>query len=430
MITREFKSSTPSYVKLSDYLDFISNLISRNNTFKKIYLLNNSSCDIDSFISSIILSFAKNFSEDIIKQTTENKYSFESNFEFSSEGNKLYIPLMNCRRGDLKNRFDICFVFEKFNFHENQLFYISDFKENKNQTDAFSEIELILVDHNQLDISLLMIFQPNQVVEIYDHHSDVNSNFNQYPNLLKKNLKFPLGSCSTLILMDYFVSGSNKILSIFDPLFLVSAILLDTNYFKQGWYKNRWVDLDRFVFKYILEVHNVETSELLKYYTNLKEKRKNLDAYLDLGIPKLLELDFKIFIWGKIEAHWSSLQIYFQSLIKKFEINELISEIKSKIYNNIMDCSNRIFLMIARYKDPISFKKCKIILIYANWDDTSKSYYKDSTQFKKNLKSELVENFIELENYSEFPKLISIKLTSLYTRKILEPILRKFFAMD
>jgi hypothetical protein len=66
-----------NYLKLFDYFNFLNDILSKNSSLKKVYILNNSSCDMDSFISSITLSLAKNFSEKIIK--LNSSYILNSN---------------------------------------------------------------------------------------------------------------------------------------------------------------------------------------------------------------------------------------------------------------------------------------------------------------------------------------------------------------
>ena len=127
-----------------------------NNNLTKYLILGNITCDLDSFLSTYLLSLAKTFS---LKQT-----------------NNLYIPILNCERGELKYRFDIDYLTKLYKLDVNNMLYINDpsikslLKKYKNK--------IILVDHNKVDVnqSQLLNSKNNKIVSIYDHHKDDNHN--------------------------------------------------------------------------------------------------------------------------------------------------------------------------------------------------------------------------------------------------------------
>ena len=84
---------------------------------------------------------------------------------------------------------------------------------------------IILVDHSKLCEEQLYL--SDYVTEIYDHHQEYKYNFK---NLKKAHIKYPLGSCTTLILLDYFFDTFPKCL--INPLFAITALLIDTNKFE------------------------------------------------------------------------------------------------------------------------------------------------------------------------------------------------------
>ena len=134
-----------------------------------VYVLNNSSCDMDSTLSSIVLAFMRN-----IENQVECKSMNEITYNQFSKTNKIFIPLMNCKKGELFQRLDISLLFRKIGLNEDDVMYIDEiFNENnkinhnnhneKNRTNLNS-ILLILVDFFDLPNSLS--FLSSKVIEI------------------------------------------------------------------------------------------------------------------------------------------------------------------------------------------------------------------------------------------------------------------------
>ena len=154
------------------------------NKISKVYILGNTSCDLDSFLSSYLLSFPKNF--------------HGSNLNSASP---LYIPLINCRRQELSHRFDINYLCKKYNINTSNFAYFPD-KHIQQDLLTNNNAKVILVDHNKPEISQLKLLN-NHVIGGYDHHRDEN-----YSVKGDKYLKYPLGSCTTLILRKYYLKNA------------------------------------------------------------------------------------------------------------------------------------------------------------------------------------------------------------------------------
>ena len=301
------------------FLNYIEKSLNKTN-LKKYLILGNVTCDLDSFISTFLLSIAKNFS--FIPR------------------NRLYIPILNCERGDLKYRFDIDYLTKLYKLNKQNMFYINDpniknlLKKNDNK--------IILVDHNKLDIEQkeLIKNQNNKIVSIYDHHKDSDNKNN--PNVIK-HIYYPLGSCSTLILNKFFL-GNPFLFNYINPLLSISAILMDTENFNKKLFNKKWNQLDKFVFNEILYENKIKPPyfkrDLLinKYNKKIKKEKNDISKNYRLGLNGILKKDLKNFIWKSgIKAKWSTIQISFNDLLNKFGYKNLINEMnkvcKSKHYD-------------------------------------------------------------------------------------------------
>ena len=137
----------------------------------------------------------------------------------------------------------------------------------------------------------------DKVEEIIDHHDDYNNSLH-YTNLISKSIKFPLGSCSTLILNDYLISSikvRENIFKIIHSLLSLTAILLDTLNFQKNLYINRWVDLDYYVLENIIKKENISQFDIDKYFSEIYNSKYDEEANLNLGIENLMNKDKKLF---------------------------------------------------------------------------------------------------------------------------------------
>ena len=390
------------------------------NKIKKIYVLNNVSCDMDSFLSAIILSVARNLEErTFIPLFSNENFSDELLFETNLNAERIYLPLMNCKKGELKTRLDVNYLMREFKINEDDLFYINE-DEVVNDLNN-STADLILVDHNLLHPTQASFY--DLVIEIIDHHDDTKINNNFYKNLIRKNLKFPLGSCSTLIILDYVLCDNyiNKIITkIIDPLVLISGILLDTENFKKEFYMNRWVNLDFYVYEKILIDHFNQPIEkishiVLSFYEKLVNSKYDESGNLSLGVENLMNKDKKCFNWGKLLCEWSSLQIPLKSITKMFGWNTLLDYFQKCKSSN--ENISLYFTLSAYLKSEL-----KIMTIY-DYDiiiDT-----KDLIDFLNTQLGEKMKKVKKKKNYEN--KIIKVYLDKTFSRKLLEPVMNKYF---
>ena len=109
---------------INDYLIYIKKSFSEWNletliknehteNIKQItFILGNTSCDLDSFLSSLLLSIFRNFFKD-------NNFILKAN-------KTIYIPLFNCNRADFCDRIDICYLMQKYNVNIENLIFVDD----------------------------------------------------------------------------------------------------------------------------------------------------------------------------------------------------------------------------------------------------------------------------------------------------------------
>jgi exopolyphosphatase len=392
-----------------------------NTKLKKLYVLNNDSCDMDSFLSAIILSVSRNLKKGTLLTLSEDLNTANNNpkYEPNPNAESIYMPLMNCKRGELKTRLDINFLIQKFKLNENDLFYINDEAVINDLNNSLAE--LILVDHNTLHPS--QISYSHLVMEIIDHHNDNSINSTLFKNLKRKNLKFPLGSCSTLIILDSILCDKycNQIMTqIFDPLFLISAILLDTDNFKKELYLNRWVDLDFYVYEKMIFGNSNESLENISkivndYFNKLANSKYDEDGNLSLGVENLMNKDKKSFKWGNFNCEWSSLQIPLKSITKNFGWNSVVD-----YFENCRIANQNISIYITLSVYPNSGMKILTIYDYQNRIDIFDLYNFLNLQFLEKLTNVKLK-----KNYGN--KIIKVYLDKTFSRKLLEPIMNKYF---
>lgn len=300
------------------------------DTLKIEFVVGNASCDMDTVFSSIMLSFLKNFHQynfNMINKNTTNEYYYFNlkdvndlnDFSQTNKIRKIYIPIINCNKGELFYRLDIKKLLRAFEIEEDDFIYfsyiwgtpehpnlglfkreeakeISD-KENSNNDNINNQhYSVLLVDHHELDYN--QTFLENYVTEIYDHHKESKSHLKKFTKLTSKNIDYPRCSAISMILDEIlcektlkyenfkqkelfitylFGSLENKDIDNYQVIdFLVSAQLIDSDCFAEKGYITRWVEMDLILVMEILKYNtNFHLLNLKKNLTELLEKKKN-----------------------------------------------------------------------------------------------------------------------------------------------------------
>ena len=344
------------------------------------FIIGNTSCDMDSFTSSVVLSYLRNVQSKFIhvNKNEELTYLVDINKDVL---NTLHIPIINCNKGELFWRLDIKELMERSEIKEEDLFYFNEEIKYDSVTnkliwktlpeDGNITYQVILVDHHKLDES--QKFLSSYVTEILDHHDDTGFDYNtEYPKLMSKTVEFPLGSTMTLINSEFL---KNKDLidnhdsffkdNYFD--FLISAVVLDSNNFSDQYYETRWVRKDKeyaakivnsfrkSIFSNIIEeiqfMNDLDFEHFDRLYNILSSVKYSQEKNLELGINALINKDRKDSI---IKSKTNSLKIAFSTLsvevpmiIQKYTIKELCDVIEENSKDKSIDIF--IFFQTTQY---------------------------------------------------------------------------------
>ena len=404
-----------------NYLKEIKKLYENNSSLLDIiFILGNNTCDLDSALSAYILSIGENINCGTIALSKKGKPSL------NEKAKKLYIPVLNIQRGTLPYRIDVKYIFNKFNIDENDFWYISDsifdihnlFK-YKNCGNKNIKTNLILVDHTILIDEEKYL--ADYVIDIYDHHLLTNYS-SLYKNLQKMNIRYPVGSCSTLILNDFFCMNKEQDfpINIISPLLAVSAILIDTKKFNDEFYRNRWIDLDKNVYKHIKKIIKEEYKgiKMKEYFKEIKDIKHDIQKNLDLGVEPLLIKDQKTYNWDNKKAIWSSFPVSYNDIIKKYGNDELFNNILKYYSGKSEEEQKNIFYIT---NSNIN-KKQKLFTLY---NPIKLPFNKE--EILKEIKNFNNDENINVEVEQTKGEICLITLPDTFSRKSFEPILKKFF---
>lgn len=399
-----------------NYLKKLRDIYNLHLSLKEVtFVLGNSSCDMDSALSAYLLSMGKNISEKVFSMDKKN-----NNVNISIATDKVYIPVLNCKRGTLPYRIDEKYVFDMFGIDENDFWYISDeifdksnlFQNHKNLN---LKTSIILVDFNKLGED--QEYLSDYVVEIYDHHQVKKLDF---PKIKCTTIKYPLGSCTTLILLEYFMKEFP--MKLVSPAFSLSALLLDTENFKDSLYKNRWIDLDKIVFEAIKANITDKNFNMDDYYKGINDAKCDEQKNLDLGLDALLIKDQKFYDWGDIKIIWSAFAVPFYKIQERYGLLELITyfypyftsktqeEIKNTFYITYSDYdeNHKFYTIYNPYEIPI-----------------------DINLLKGELEQKLKKGEIPVGQQRIQDQVVGVfyymTLDKTCSRKVMEPILREIF---
>ena len=367
---------------------------------KKYFILGNSTCDMDSALSAYLLSIGKNIRHKCIEIDDTNVVSL------NKEAKEIYVPVINCKRGEYESRLDGKFVFDKFKVNLDDFFYINDVELSQTTfNDPKNDYNIILVDHSKLDESISYL--SDYVIEIIDHHFTREL---KYSNLKNIFIKYPCGSCTTLILMDYFLSKFPH--TIIPSLLATTAILLDTENFNQKYYGNRWTEMDKIVYDKLINESQTHV-DVEKYYKDIFQAKFDVEKNLALGLDILMRKDKKNFKWNKFITEWSSLTISLNKIIEKFTFEKVIEYIDNN-YKGKID----FYVMLSTID-----KDLKEAIIYS-----VKGEKVDINNMGEFLKSKMSDKYKAIEKKENNENIIVIKLNTTASRKSVEPVLNEYFS--
>ena len=288
---------------------FNASLVYKEKIEEKLNIcLGNVSCDMDSSIGVYILSY----------------YLTHLNNYFEDKGNfdNLYIPIVNCPRGELESRLDIAYHFQKNDIDIKKLVYINDI--DLNYYASKNLLNISIIDHNKLDVT--QEAWADGVTMIVDHHVDTKA-YDNYKNLVKI-LTF-CGSACALAFNLYYDSKIDYLLNKDIAMFFAPAIMLDSENLNPELKGTKWGDVDE------LACHRIFRLISKDVYNSLILKKTDRQMNLDLGLNLILKKDYKNYVWRK--DHKAGISVVFNTfheLMQSFTVDGIKHEIINKMIEN------------------------------------------------------------------------------------------------
>ena len=385
-----------------NYLKEIKEVFKSEKIKEVIYILGNSGGDLDSIISSYMTSLGENINNNIICFDENNNPKINKSTE------KIYIPVINIKRGTYYERLEGKYIFNKFNINDEDFFYINDYElSNEYIMKTNKKISIILVDFSELEESQNYLL--NYVEKVIDHHLQ---NISKFPNLKKRIIEYPIGSCMTLVLSHYFLNFfPEKIIPI---QFAITPILIDCANFNKEYYGFKWDKFDLDIYNFIIKNTNLTSNDMTIYYNNIKNEMFNVENNLKLGFDILLRKDTKKYIWGKYYIKFIVFTISFENMYNYYKKEKMLELEKKFCYENIP-------------------KNSKCIVVCFTQNDFKYSFYTPDYQINdlinriNKIGDNIIFNIQKDNNYSNY---ILFESKKGITRKIIEPIFKKEFEKD
>lgn len=441
---------------MSIYKIYLENLLKvyRSSNKKITFVMGNTTSDMDSTTSSIVLSLIMNFREN---------NNFLKSFE---ESDKVFIPLINSDIESFYHRFDIELVFKSLGIDENNLLYYNQIDWKNDQS------KIILVDHHELDSN--QQFLDYRIIGIFDHHNDRKFNYSFYKNLDFKIVEFPRCSALCLILEEllygkHFKTEKSYYKELLDNILhkentfvdmLLSALILDGSSFNINFLDEIWTISDLDLANKILGINNKfiilsqksskddqkksddesssdeevnisnhkyeEVNQYFKYHHKsvkqvfkiLDKIKKDVNKNLGLGIKGLFEKDKKNYDISTankkvFRLEFSTVPLKYKHVVKHFDEKNLHEYLIKKCSENNID----IVVFKTNYK-----KKTRVY----------NHYFKNSIQndeflkfYMNGIKEELskIDSFIDWIEDKKFG-LLQLVTNKTVSRKIIMPIIQ------
>ncbi|CDW75375.1 UNKNOWN [Stylonychia lemnae] len=323
--------------------------------------MGNVSCDMDSVVGSMLLSYYYHLRE-------------HSNFT----------PIINCSKELFPVKLEICQHLKSCQLDNLEEFVYDDELKGIEQEQID---EIALIDHNKLDVS--QTFLEPKIRRIVDHHIDNNLYLEQ---LKEKDIKL-IGSATTLVI-DRFMS--DFLLHIDKDLayFMLAPIVLDSFFFDENLKDSKWTQQDLDAYNYLVKVADVDGKA---YFDNLYNSISSIDLNLQLGVKNLLIKDFKSYFLlndGQLGIGVSSTFVPMRILISHFGFNQIAESMESLMISKNLG----FFAVLTNYMDETDNKYKKQLLIFQNEDICPLSMSKFN-EFVESLEQNQEYNLIDKTEY-------------------------------
>ena len=217
-------------MRVCEYVKHSKSLLKEIKKIKAV--IGNQSADLDSIASSISMSYLL---------TNKN----ESNIQ--------YFPIINSTKSIIETKKECIYLFESLSINLDDLIFLNDLvNDNRNEI-----VDVVLVDHNELDEQENKLGFSNLITGIVDHHVDKGLFGNADPRIVD----LTAGSNCSLI-TDLFTKMNISLNESF-AIMLLYPILIDTNNLTV-----RASQKDIEMVKYLNQIANVD---LVKLYSKLEE---------------------------------------------------------------------------------------------------------------------------------------------------------------
>ena len=388
----------------------------KKNIKKKEILISigNEGCDLDSFISSLIIGY----SENAIQIVNMKKEIFLCKDEINYICKTFKININNLIFLERPIKKDIYFLIGK-----NKIYL----KEKK--------IRLILLDHNK-PISEL---KDCKIEMIIDHHK-IN---NEIKNCNKIFINTDVGSNCTIVSkylensffkkneiqiknsfdknIEIINKENNDFFSIFAKL-LVLPIIIDTNNFIR-----RTSEIDIFEYNKLLKQSKIKKKEIKKICKKIKKLRKKDEKY---KTEIILQKDFKIYVMKDIKFGSSTVKYNFKEWIDREEYKKKIEEKKNNYKNKNININKKNILKKSenKIKKNLLTNEFKNHLKNFELDFLFVIYKKKNERFLCEINFPYIKEFSKKYNFNKlfYRDFIYYKIPEEFSRKILIPLVKDF----
>lgn len=415
--------------------------------YKIKFVLGNNPCDIDSFISSVLLAFIRNIQSKFIhvSKNDELTYCYDTTKDYV---NTLYIPILNCRKEELFWQLDVKELLDRYEIFDDDLFFYDEEVEIVTSNNRINwknlsllekgtlTYEIILVNHHQLLERHVLL--SNYVTEIIDSHDDNDFNYKEkYPFLQSKKCEFPLASTTSLILEEFF---NNKDVienhetffrdNYFD--FLIAPVLINSFNFSSDLFDRVWTRKDkeyavrsvnslrRSIFSNVIEeiqfLNDFDYEHMDRLYEILYKSKTSNENNLSIGLKGLLNknrVNKSISIRSNlVKLSYIQYPIDLSIVIQKYGIKEFCNVIDNEsiqsevdiflIYYNIEEVKNQSKsnkTLVLHYITKRGFIDNSVIFNHSQFDNYHQflnEKMKSTDGMRKNI--EIIYNYEEKDN--------------------------------
>jgi len=317
-----------------------------------------------------------------------------------------FFPVINIPKDDLKLRSESVWALARQGIDEEMLIFRDQVDFEKLRYSSNYCFELSLVDHNRLANSQTSL---GPVVEIIDHH--INENL--YEDTVVHREVQTVGSCATLVALEYKKSPLTDALDAGLAELLCSTILIDTGNFSEK--AKRYTDLDLTVFEELEKCCEIDRNQL---YKTLQQKKFDVSC---LCTYDLLRKDYKEFSYPRADG--TCLNIGMSSVTQSFECwcensNEGISE---EIHRWCEERSLDALIIMTAFVEKGEFTRQIGIIKEADSD----SQLCELGSYLQSLDNLQLQQCAKIDN--QVLCFHPYSLDPLISRKVLQPILMKYF---